>query len=161
MARSAKSKTPKLSFEATHALNQASEPFFGIELAIERLEEPDLIALSAEARRLAGDSHRELYAAVADIADAALAIRVARGSPDGIWYAVLDVIKWEPNQHTGQGIASYSERCEGRDAAVAAARRLLVDHVTEFADQTTVDARVVTELEWIADNSDLDRPPLE
>ena len=154
MARSSKSKTPRLSFEANHALNQASEPFFGIEMAIERLEEPDLVALAAEARRRALDSHRELYAAVAAFADANLAILAARRSPDGIWYACLDVIKWEPNQHTGQGIASYSERCEGRDVAVDAARRLLVTHVTEFSEETTVDARVLTELELISGNGE-------
>lgn len=152
MARASKSKSPRLSFEATHALNQASEPFFGIERAIERLEESDLMALAAEARRLASDSHRELYAAVAAFADAKLAILVARRSADGIWYACVDVIKWEPNQHTGRGIASYSERCEGRDAAVDTARRLLASHVTEFSEETTVDARILTELEWAAEN---------
>lgn len=38
-----------------------------------------------------------------------------------------------------------------RAAVVDAARRLLVDHVTESSDQTTVYARILTELEWAAD----------
>lgn len=91
---------------------------------------------------------------MAAFADANLAILAARRSPDGIWYACLDVIKWESNQHTGQGIASYSERCEGREATIDAARRLLVTHVRELSDETTVDARVLTELEWVADNGE-------
>jgi len=44
MTRSTNRKNIKLSFEAAHALALASDPFFGIELAIERLEEPDLVA---------------------------------------------------------------------------------------------------------------------
>ena len=40
------------------------------------------------------------------------------------------------------------------EAAVDAARRLLVTHVTEFSEETTVDARVLTELEWISGNGE-------
>ena len=53
--------------------------------------------------------------------------------------------------HTGQGIASHYERCDGRDAAVMAARRLLVEHADKLSNDVTVDARVITELEWLAD----------
>lgn len=154
MARSANRKTPQLSFEATVALDKASEPFFAIELAIERLEELDLTAFSAECRRRGNDGHQELYAALAGLADAERTKLEARRSPDGVWYACLDVIRWEPNQHTGQGIASYCERCEGRASAVDAARRLLVKHAAEFTDETTVDARVLTAIEWLAENAD-------
>lgn len=156
MARPSKPKKSNLSFEATQALTQASEAFFGIELGIERLEEPDLIAFAAEARRLALDSHLELYGAVAAFADAEVAKLVARRSASGIWYACLDVIQWEPNMHVGKGIASFSERCEGRDAAVTKAREMLVTHAGNLAADATVDARVVTELEWLQDNSDCD-----
>lgn len=151
MARSATRKTPKLSFEATHALTQVSDPFFGIELAIERLEEPDLIAFAGEARRKALEGHNELYLAVAALAEGEVAKLTARRSLSGIWYACVDVIQWEENMHTGQGIASYHERCDGREAAVVAARRLLVEHADELSNDVTVDARVTTELEWLAD----------
>lgn len=151
MTRSTNRKTPKLSFEAAHALTQASDPFFGIELAIERLEEQDLIALAGEARCKALDSHHELYLAVAAFAEGELAKLAARRSASGIWYACLDVVQWEANMHTGQGIASYHERCDGRDAAVIAARRLLVEHADKLSNDITVDARITTELEWLAD----------
>jgi hypothetical protein len=153
LTRSTSRKAPKLSFEATHALNQASDPFFGIELAIERLDEPDLIAVAAEARRKALDGHHDLYLAVAALAEGELAKLAARRSAEGIWYACLDVIQWEPNQHVGKGIASFGERCDGRDAAVAKARELLIEHANRLSDDATVDARVVTELEWLADNA--------
>lgn len=151
MARSTNRKNPKLSFEAAHALNQASDPFFGIELAIERLEEQDLIAVAGEARRKALDGHHDLYLAVAALAEGELAKLAARRSAAGVWYACLDVIQWETNMHTGQGIASYHERCDGREAAVMAARRLLVEHADKLSDDVTVDARITTELEWLAD----------
>jgi hypothetical protein len=152
MARSAKTKTPRLSFETVQAIEDATEPFFGIELIVERLEEEDLVGFAAEARRRAGESLRkELHLALAAMADARLAIFVARRSPHGIWYANLDVVEWEPSMHVGKSIASYSEKCEGRAAAVIAARRLLVDHVDEFAEEISVDARICTELEWASD----------
>ena len=151
MARTTNRKVDRLSFEATHALTQASDPFFGIELAIERLEEPDLIAVADEARRKALDGHHDLYLAVAALAEGELAKLAARRSASGIWYACLDVIQWEANMHTGQGVASFHERCDGRDAAVIAARRLLVEHADQLSNDVTVDARVTTELEWLAD----------
>jgi len=151
MARSTSRKSPKLSFDATHALSQASDPFFGIELTIERLDEPDLVAVAGEARRKALDAHQDLYLAVAALAEGELAKLAARRSADGIWYACLDVVQWEPNMHTGQGIASHYERCDGRHAAVIAARRLLVEHADKLSNDVTVDARVTTELEWLAD----------
>lgn len=152
MARRARQNRPILTFEAGQALEEAKEPFFKIEYAIDRLDEEDLISFAAETRRLAAESsHRELFTALAEYASGQLAILEARRSAEGVWYACLDVIKWEPSQRSGMGIASYSEKCDGRDAAVLAARRLLVEHADDLSDDVTVDARVTTEIEWLAD----------
>ena len=64
----------------------------------------------------------------------------------------LDIVQWADNMHTGQGIAWFHERCEGREAAVLAARRLLVEHSDKLSNDTTVDARITTELEWLSEH---------
>jgi hypothetical protein len=40
------------------------------------------------------------------------------------------------------------EKCEGREAAVNAARRLLGAHADCLDEQHMIEARIVTELEW-------------
>jgi hypothetical protein len=152
MARRARDNRPIVTFEASQALDEAKEPFWKIEYAIDRLNEEDLISFIAETRRLAAEgSHRELFGALAEYASGQRAILEARRSEDGIWYACLDVIEWEPSQRSGRGIESYQEKCEGRSAAVLVARRLLVEHAGKLSDNITVDARVTPELEWLED----------
>lgn len=147
MVRKPKQNKPVLTFEAISALEEAKEPFWKIEYAIDRLDEDDLISFAAEARRLAANSsHRELFTALTEYACGQLAIREARRSAEGVWYACLDIIKWESSQRSGEAIADYREKCQGRDAAVVAARRLLIEHAGEFSSDVTVDARITTDL---------------
>jgi hypothetical protein len=149
MPATTKPKSRPISRAVREALEDGREPFFGIELAVERLGEEDLQAFAERLRKDAQDgSHRQLNLALAAIAEERLAIMAARRSPDGIWYASVEVIEWDIGRHTGQGIAEFSERCEGRAAAIQAARRLLVEHSHQLTHTVTVDARVMTELEW-------------
>lgn len=97
MARRTRQDRPILTFEAKEALDEAREPFFKIEYAIDRLDEEDLTSFIAETRRLhAEGSHRVLLQALTDYASAQLAVLEARRSAEGVWYAALEVIRWEP-----------------------------------------------------------------
>jgi hypothetical protein len=62
----------------------------------------------------------------------------------GVWYAVVDVIMWD-DDHVGRSLGRFHERCEGKQAPVAAARNLLGQHAKEFAENITVEAEV---LQW-------------
>ena len=137
------------------ALRTISTAFIEAEFAVERLEEPGLEAIAGELRRLANDgSHTALSLALAGIANTHLAIIASRRSPDGVWYAVLDLIEWEDNQRSGCGIADYYERCADRGSAEQAVRKLMAARLKEVSGRVTMESRVLTELEWLADCSE-------
>lgn len=54
----------------------------------------------------------------------------------------------DEKKRSGQEIDCVEERCLNRAAALEAARRLLADNAHRFGENITVDAEVVTELEW-------------
>ena len=64
----------------------------------------------------------------------------------GVWYALVDVVMWE--DHVGRSLARFHEECIGKQAAVVAARKLLAQHAGDFAENITVEAEVLTDLEW-------------
>ena len=69
----------------------------------------------------------------------------------------MDLIEWVDNQRSGRGIADYYERCDDRDTTVLAVRRLMTAHIGEVSDLVTMEARVLTALEWAADYSERER----
>ncbi len=151
---SAKGKAPKkppLTREAKHALREATEPFWGISMAIDRLKEQSLSGLAFEAReRAEGDELGPLFLAVAELAETRFGILRRRRSSKGTWYGFVEVTRWSPDRETGEVIATYHERCEGKRVAIEAARRLLIEHAEKFSDDITVEAGIETDLEWDA-----------
>lgn len=142
-------KRPPLTWQGERALNEATEPFWKIGHAIERLKEPSLKGFIFEARNRI-ELEREnasLYRALAEMAEQRLEILKRRRSGKGIWYAYIDITRW--SDETGEIIASYHERCNGRAAAVDAARKLLAKHADKFSADTTVEAEIATDLEWV------------
>ena len=75
-------------------------------------------------------------------------IKARHRTGKGVWYAVVEVIRWEEEKRRGEAVASYEERCSGRKAAAEAARRLLQEHAHRFDENITVDAELFTDLEW-------------
>ena len=93
--------------------------------------------------------HQKLYQAVADIADNKLKLLARRKSAKGTWYALVEVYQLE-QESIETIIATYHRRCEGREAAEAAGRELLVAHATSVAADRTVQVSIETDLEWEA-----------
>ncbi|UVK39931.1 hypothetical protein LHFGNBLO_001346 [Mesorhizobium sp. AR10] len=142
-------KRPPLTFDARHALDEATADLWKISHAIDELKEPSLkgFAYEARTRGAAFPEHGALYQAVAQMADEHLEILRRRRVGKGVWYAVVDVIMWDDN-HVGTSVGRYHEECYGKQAAVIAARKLLAEHAAEFAENVTVEAEVLTDLEW-------------
>ncbi|MER9755395.1 hypothetical protein NKJ46_18395 [Mesorhizobium sp. M0166] len=143
----AKRKAP-LTYDASRALDEASEGFWKIGHAIERLKEPSLKGFAVEARQRSEADPEEgsLFRAIAEMAERRLEILRRRRVGKGVWYALVDVTRWDDG--VGTSISNYHERCEGKAAAVAAARRLLAAHADKFAEDITVEAELLTDLEW-------------
>ena len=60
---------------------------------------------------------------------------------EGTWYAVLTVFR-EVSKHTSETSAEFYRKCNGRKAAIVAARELLAEHAGRF--NVTVTDGVVT-----------------
>jgi len=148
-AKGSAPKRPPLTWEGKDALRQATEPFWKISFPIDQLKEPSLAGLVFEARdRAEGEPElAPLYEAIAKMADRRLNLLRARRSSKGIWYACADILRWE-DEHTASTVASYHVRCDGRAAAVQAARRLMTEHADKFSADCTIDVSIETELEW-------------
>lgn len=142
-------KRPPLTFDARLALDEATGDLWKIAHAIDELKEPSLKGFAYEARTRgeAFPEHRHLYQAIAQMADERLEIVRRRRVGKGVWYAVVDVIMWDDNR-VGTNVGRYHEECSGKQAAVVAARKLLAEHAGDFAENITVEAEVLTDLEW-------------
>ncbi|WP_442580601.1 hypothetical protein ACSBOB_00935 [Mesorhizobium sp. ASY16-5R] len=149
MEKGEKPVRPAMTWQATEAMRKVQSQFFEIDHAVDRLPERSLPGFAFEARSRSEDDpdFGPIYRAVAEMAELRLEIMRRRRRNKGIWYARLSITMWGTD-HIGEEVGSHFERCESRKAAVAAARRLLVEHAPKFDETTTVDAELFTELEW-------------
>lgn len=148
-AQGVSKRRPPLSYDAKHAIEESSREFWKIANAIDGLKEPSLKGFAFEARHRAdadGD-YGFLYRAVAEMADQRLEILGRWRIGKGTWYALVDVIMWD-DENVGTSVGSFHEKCTGKQAAVVAARRLLAEHAKDFGEHITVEAEVMTDLEW-------------
>lgn len=145
-------KPPKLTYDARHALEEGSKGFWGIGHEIGQLAEPSLRGFAYEARRRGGDSHPELYEALAVMAEKRLAILAARKKKTGVWFAWVSMIRWDES-HVGEEVAFFHVKCQGRPAAEKAAAQLLREHADKVAFNVSVEAGVESELEWIHEHA--------
>ncbi|UDL87017.1 PAS domain-containing protein [Mesorhizobium sp. PAMC28654] len=137
-------------FEARQAIDEISGMFWKISSAIEDLKgEPSQKSLGFEAReRARADSeYAFLYRAIADISDWHLEVQRRRRTGKGVWYAVVDITMWDDDR-VGRSVGRFHQECTGKQAAVAAARKLLAQHADQFAENITVEAEVITDIEW-------------
>lgn len=144
-------RRPPLTYDARQALDEASADLWKISHAIDKLKEPSLkgFAHEARSRSVARPEHAPLYQAMAQMADERLEILRRRRVGKGVWYALVDTIMWDDNR-VGHSLGRFHEKCEGKQAAVVAARKLLAQHAGDFAENITVEAEVLTDLEWQA-----------
>jgi hypothetical protein len=141
-------RKPPLTWDARHALDEISANFWKISSAIERLKEPSQKSFGSEARERSRDDpdFAHLYRALADMSDWCLEVQKRRRTGKGVWYAVVEVMIWRDG--VGEAAERHFERCANRNQAVVAARRLLGEHAAKFSDYATVEAELLTDLEW-------------
>jgi hypothetical protein len=60
----------------------------------------------------------------------------------------VEVMHWNEDRTEGRSVDTVEERCQGRDAAVESARRLLAANAHRFVDDATLEASVKRDLEW-------------
>jgi hypothetical protein len=147
-AQGVSKRKPPLSYDARHAIDEISGSFWKISHAIERLKEPSLKAFGFEARQRSGDEPEfaHLYRALAEMSDWHLEVQRRRRTGKGVWFAAVEVMLWRDG--IGETAERHYERCSNRDEAVLAVRRLLAQHAVKSNDYTTVEAEMLTDLEW-------------
>jgi hypothetical protein len=67
-------------------------------------------------------------------------------SGKGVWYAVIEADIHRPGSDFGSEVAF--EKCNGRKAAVIAARRLLKENADAVDEHTSLRTALYCELEW-------------
>lgn len=141
-------QSPRMTFEAKHVLNQIEPLFWDVARQIEMLKDPSLKALAFQVRQraISDPDYAPLYRAAAELADHQLELSRRRRTGKGIWYAVVEIMAWKDG--VGEAVERYFERCSSRAAAVSAARRLMAEHVHKFDAEVTVEAELLTDLEW-------------
>jgi hypothetical protein len=138
-----------MTFEAREAIRGIQTHIYGIDGKMEFLTEPALKGFAFEARRLAkNDFDNAIWRGIAEVADRRREILARYRTGSGVWYASVDVIRWDTSRHTGRTDSFVHERCKSKKEAAEAACRLLAENAKYFSAENSVEARVVCELEW-------------
>ncbi len=143
-------KRPPLTSQAERAMAEIGAKLSMVGNHLSELSEPGLKGLAFEARQRARayDEDRLLWIAVSDEADRLREIKARHRTGKGIWFAVLQV--WISNEDGREmrELETIEEQCDGKEAAIEAARRLLAQHAAKFSDTITVEPAVYCDLEW-------------
>jgi hypothetical protein len=146
---------PPLTSEARNAVREIQTHIFGIDGKLEFLTEPALKGLAFEARSLASkDFNNAVWLGIADAADRRREILARYRVGTGVWYASVDVIRWNLSRHSGETESFVHEKCNSKKEAEEVARRLLAENAKHFSAETSVEARVVCDLEWFEDTEE-------
>ncbi|MBR1328718.1 MULTISPECIES: hypothetical protein [Bradyrhizobium] len=142
-------KPPKVTYEAKEAIREIRTSLISIDNKLQWLSEPALKGAAFEARENAKiEADGPLWLGIAAAADRYHEIQVRRRTGRGIWYALVEILRWDAVQRTGEVIASVGERCDSKAKAEEAARRLMTENANCFTAETSVHTEVLCELEW-------------
>lgn len=142
-------KPPPMTWEANEAIKEIRSKIWTIGGKLEHLTEPALKGVSFEALKLAkADQNSALWRAVSEVAEERREILKRHRSGSGVWYATVDILRWDVTHHSGETTTSFHERCNSKKEAEEAARRMLAENAKYFSAEFSVEARVVCELEW-------------
>jgi hypothetical protein len=140
-------KTP-LTWEARRVLPEISAKLSAISYELSKLSDPALKGLAFEARRTADfGEDAPLWRSLADECDLPREILSRRRTGKGVWYAVLEIFQAE-SHNVSRSVLTAQEKCDGKDAAIQAARKLIVAHADKFSDGYSIETNVYTDLEW-------------
>ena len=132
-----------MTFEAEQAIREIQTHIFGIDGKMEFLTEPALKGFAFEARRLAeNDLDNAVWRGIAEAADRRRKILARYRTGSGVWYASVDVIRWDTSRHTGRTDSFVHERCNPKKEAEEAARRLLAENAKYFSAENSVEAQL-------------------
>ena len=145
-----KPKRPALTYDAKAALQKIGPLLANIDNILQDLSETGLKSLAFEARRSAThDDDGPLWNGVAAVCERHREIKARQRTGKGAWYAVVEAWRWEDQSRRISDCYTVAhERCDGKKAAVVAARRLLRDHADTFSEDIWLECFVKSELEW-------------
>jgi hypothetical protein len=143
-------KRPPLTRDAQNALSEISVRVGDIGREMERLTEPGLKGLAHEARRTAKlySENAPLWEGLANEANRRREIKARYRTGKGAWIAMVHVWHSNTDRSEMREIDTIQRRCETKQAAIEAARELLAQNAQRFSEDVTVDASIVSELEW-------------
>ncbi|AWL94016.1 hypothetical protein CIT37_19035 [Bradyrhizobium ottawaense] len=128
-------KPPKVTYEAKEAIREIRTSLISIDNKLQWLSEPALKGAAFEARENAKiEADGPLWLGIAAAADRYHEIQVRRRTGRGIWYALVEILRWDAVQRTGEVIASVG--------------RLMTENANCFTAETSVHTEVLCELEW-------------
>ena len=147
--RGAKPKRPPRTHDAIVAVNGIQIKLFELVNEFDELKEPALKSIAYEARERSSEGELgRFWLGVADAAEQRIEIARRHRTGKGKWVAVVDVVMWDRDRRSGETVDYVHEVCDGRSAAVAAARRLLVEYARCFDTHVSLEVEVLTDLEW-------------
>ncbi|MFZ3179129.1 MAG: hypothetical protein WA156_02705 [Methylocystis silviterrae] len=143
-------KKPPLTWEAKQLLPEIGVKLATIANELAQLSEPALKGLAFEARRTADyrEDNPPLWRGLAEACDRQREILRRRRLGSGVWYAVL-VVYHRVEKSLYRNVFEAHAKCEGKGAAITAARELLKLHADKFSDEYSVEVDVYTDLEWM------------
>lgn len=142
-------KAPPLTWEAKQAIDTVHSSIASISVALQNLTEPALKGLVHEANRIAAvyGEDRHVWQAVALEADKHREIQARHRTGRGTFYAVLHV--WQKvGKHEMRDVDTQEVNCQGKAAAIETSRRLLAENAHRFSESISIEAEVLTDLEW-------------
>jgi hypothetical protein len=148
-AKGVSQRRPPLTYDAKHAISKATNGFWAILNEVQGLKEPSLKGFVYEARQQSKDDqeYRHMYDALARMGEDQLELLRRQKSGKGVWYALIEFFRTHEDG-TIRTIHHVHESCEGRAAAIIATRRLLAEQAHLFGENITLEASVMTDLEW-------------
>ncbi|QOZ65965.1 hypothetical protein [Bradyrhizobium arachidis] len=148
-AKGAAPRPPKLTWEAEDALREIGKNLMTIDNKLRWLTEPALKGVAFKARENAKvEADAAMWLGVAEAADRCREILVRRRTGRGVWYAIVQLLKWDASRRTAETAASFHERHNSMAEAEDAARRMLAEQAKHFYSDISVEAEVLCELEW-------------
>lgn len=142
-------RKPPLTTDAKRILPDITHRLSLIASDLAMLSESSLKGLAFEARRTAeyGEDNPALWNGVAEACDRQREILRRWRLGNGTWYAVLEIFHRESAVESRSVFVAH-EKCEGKERAVEAARKLIALHADKFSDRCWIETEVYTDLEW-------------
>jgi hypothetical protein len=141
-----------MSRPASNAVRECAMPAFNIQRQIDDLDDKDLKSFVANARE--GLAHgdpvsNEIWKGAIAAAEKRLEIRRTWRAGKGKWFAEVSKMVSDPEPlHTAESITIEFRECQGKAAAIEAAREMLARHAHQFGERIEIEARICPEIEW-------------